>query len=325
MKRERSANKAGYTLVEMVVAFALASVLLTALLTVIAPAYRMYARTRARADAQMVASNVLDTIRTTAMNASELSADGNTVYVGRRNAFTVADGQLLYNGVAVYDKKYYNGGEIAMTAEQAGENVVRVTVEASAKEAASVTATATIAPIRRILTDATDAIADPALKKAQQVVGGNPGGSADDLFSDLYNGGGGGASGGFAQTNVFTILSKARLEALKAAADANGTDEERALFADLLNKTFYTAVYFAAGTNQPIAYLTDVASSAQNAGNAVYFVYWEGNWYLRNPNVLDKKAMSEFDGLSAARIVNYLNAGVGFILAERVKLPLPTV
>ena len=116
-----------------------------------------------------------------------------------------------------------------------------------------------------------------------------------------------------------------QLEALKAAADANGTDEEQALFADLLSKTFYTAVYFAADTNQPIAYLTDVAASAQNADNAVYFVYWEGNWYLRNPNMLDKKAMSEFDGLSAARIVNYLNAGVGFILAERVKLPLPTV
>lgn len=320
--RIHSSNSRGYTLIEAAVAFALAAILFAALIAVIAPAYRMFERTRAHADAQLIAGNVLDTIRTTAMNASELTADGGVVNVGRRNTFSVSSGRLVYNGKAVYDEKYYDGKTIAMTAEQAGENIVRVTIEVTGGEMLPASATAIIAPIRRVLDRRGNAQAESALNSGKQTVHANPTGSADALYNDMYIKEDGG-NAGFEPTSVFDILKKTKLEALLAEAERTGTAEEKAFFSELLTKTFYLAVYFAEHTRQPVAYLTDVASAEHNAHNNVYFVYQNGNWYMRNPNLLGPDTMDVFNDLSERQLANYLNAGTAYILAENVRLPLP--
>lgn len=318
----RKKHSQGFTLVETVVAFALAAILFAALFSVIAPAYRMYQRTRANADAQMLAGNILDTIRTTAMTAAELTGDGDTVHVGRRNTFTIANGRLQYNGVDVYDEKYYDGKTISIHAEQIGENIIRVAVEVTKSEMLTATATGVIAPIRRILGEEGDALAQSELERAQQVAKDNPGHSGGALFEDLYIGADG-ENTGFEAYDIHKIFTAARLRALREQAEALGTEADRAFFAQLEEKTFYLAVYFAETTGQPVAYLTDVEKADNNAGNPVYFVYYDGKWYMRNPNRLPADAMGNFDGRNHYNIINYLNEGQDFILAENVALPLP--
>ena len=311
----------GFTLVEVVVAFALSAILFTALLQVIAPAYRMYARTRANADAQMLAGNILDTIRTTAMTATDLTATEGGVSIGRRNAFTAADGRLLYNGVAVYDDKYYDGKSISLQAEQAGENIVRVTVEVTGNEMLSATATAVISPIRRILGEEGDALAQVELDRASHASGS----SGDALFNDMYIDDQGDNTG-FAAYDIHQIFSALQLEALKAQADAQGTEAEKAFLAQLMDddKDFYLAVYFPGATGQPIVYLTDVAASDTNEGNPAYFVYYDNKWYMANPNrIATGDALSHFDSRNHYNIINYLNEGSDFILVQNVAFPLP--
>lgn len=323
----------GFTLVETVVAFALSAVLFASLMTVIAPAYRMYQRTRAQADGQMIAGNLLDTVRTAAMSVQELNAEDNQVRVGRRNAFSVRNGALYFNDDAVYDDKYYNGKHLKMETEQLGDNIILVTMEVSGGGMPDSTrASAIISPITRIL--GTHELGDAAqlLSDARQVLRDHAGEnlSAGELFQAMYSGGEGGSE--FAVFSLRNIISDARLGQLKQLADdtAKGTKAERDMINELINirddaeRNFYLAVYYTKNTRLPITYVTDVQEAENDANNPVFFLYYDGNWYVRNPNYLpNADVLDVFDSMDNIALVNFLNAGDNFVLVSNWRIPMP--
>lgn len=146
----------GFTMVELAVSFAVAGVLFASLLTVLAPVYRTYQRTRAQADALLIAGNLIDSIRTTAVTASELTAETDMVKVGNRIAYSVENGMLVCSidgkpAKPVFDEKYYNGKRIALSATQEDENIIAVTVTVTGDNMPGASSTEIISPLRQVL------------------------------------------------------------------------------------------------------------------------------------------------------------------------------
>ncbi len=73
LRRLRRGNR-GYTLIELIVAMAVASVLFLSMAAILAPVYRTYQRTLERSDARLITENVLDALRNGTINASALTA-----------------------------------------------------------------------------------------------------------------------------------------------------------------------------------------------------------------------------------------------------------
>lgn len=157
MKRTRNAKK-GLTMIELVVAFALSAIFFTALLTVVAPIYRTYQSTSDFADAELIAGNVIDAIRTTANGANTLTAADGVVTVGTRLSYGVSPAGHLQYTVAdsgetqtrdVFDAKVYNGKTIELSARQLAENVVDVTVTVRTQHGGATTVSGVISTMHR--------------------------------------------------------------------------------------------------------------------------------------------------------------------------------
>jgi len=127
--------KKGYTLVETIVALSLSAMLFTSVISVIIPVYRVFARTRERADAQLLAGTILDSIRATCTNARVLAAseDGKVLVIDEKVALSLSDdGYLLYDDDIADDRKpnlvlasgVYNGKTIDFSCVQNEDSVV---------------------------------------------------------------------------------------------------------------------------------------------------------------------------------------------------------
>ena len=160
--RNRKQNRCkGYTLVELIVAMSVAAVLFVSMVSIMAPIYRVFGRTRERADAQLVAGTVLDCVRAACANARTLraSSDGSQLYVGSRAAFSLSpEGYLLYDGDTadgeapdlVMASGVYNGKTISFSCAQHGDAVV-LTICVLVKEDALAEVTTTIRSMRAVL------------------------------------------------------------------------------------------------------------------------------------------------------------------------------
>ena len=152
--------KKGFTMIELVVATAVSAILTLALIGVLVPVYRTYQRTLDRADAGLIAGNVIDSIRAGANGAVTVtasSADGSDAVDVSRGLYGAKDGQLYFydaareNPTPVFDAAYYNGKKIELTARQAGYNAVEVTVLVKGTDADLFTTTAVVSPLRNAL------------------------------------------------------------------------------------------------------------------------------------------------------------------------------
>lgn len=336
----RMTDTKGMTLVELVVAFALAALLFVSLIGVVAPVYRVYQRTRAQADALLMAGNVVDAIRTTANIAKEVTADGNRVKVGNRLTYYTQGGKLVYDvhtgsnpksAVPVFDERYYDGKSIALVATQEGANIVALTVSVTAGNMPPASTTAIISPIRRILLDSVNSAAEGATTRAREIIAANPTASPDDLFDALYPAPAPGEPDAFPTFDIHTILTANRLNTLRVAAENDGTAVQRAFLATLTDgRAFYLATYMTAnsaanGGTQPVAYITDMTlaqvRAAGQANATVYFAYFDGTWYIRNPETTGAAPLTEFDGKSDGELRAYFASGTGFIPADTYRIP----
>lgn len=158
MRRGGRKNSGGYTLIELVVALSVSAVLFASMIAVMAPVYRIYARTRERSDAQLVAGTVLDSIRATCSNARSLTADGDRLLVGETAVFSQAGGYLLLDGDTtdelppdmVLATGVYNGKTVSLGFSQDGD-AVRVSVTVSGADGAVCTLESTIRSMRDVL------------------------------------------------------------------------------------------------------------------------------------------------------------------------------
>lgn len=152
-------SKKGYTLVEVAVALAVAAVMFASMAAIIAPVYKVYARTRTRSDAQLVAGTVLDSIRATCSNARSLTALPEGLQVGEQAVFTVsADGYLLLDSDTtdalgpdkVLGKGVYNGKTIGLATAQDGD-AVSVTVRVYGDGTTLCEVTSTVRSMRAVI------------------------------------------------------------------------------------------------------------------------------------------------------------------------------
>ena len=161
IKRTRPKHGKGYTLVELIVAMSVAAVLFVSMVSIMAPIYRVFGRTRERADAQLVAGVVLDSVRAACANAQSLTAsgDGSKLYVDGGAAFSLSpDGYLLFDGDTadgeepdlVLASGVYNGKTLSFSCAQKGDAVM-VTICVFAKEDALAEVTTTIRSMRSVL------------------------------------------------------------------------------------------------------------------------------------------------------------------------------
>ncbi len=160
MKKQRLINP-GYTLIEMVVALAVAAVLFASMIAVIAPVYRIYARTRERSDAQLVAGSVLDSIRATCSNARTITAEDGRLTLNGSMVFFVQDGYLYFDedteeapeADTVLATGVYNGKTItAFSCTQIEANrLVNLSITVSGGDGASCTLSATIGSMREVI------------------------------------------------------------------------------------------------------------------------------------------------------------------------------
>lgn len=331
----------GFTMVELAVATGLAALLFVSLFGVVAPVYRIYQRTRAQADALLIAGNVIDSIRTTANIAKEVTGGGNAVNVGNRITYKAENGRLVYyihdgkpehaNAVAVFDEGYYNGKSIMLDAEQTGANIVSVTVTVSAENMPPASTTAVISPLRRILLDSTNSAVEGAIERAQEIIAANPGATPDDLFGALYPATTPEGPSRFPSFDVHTILTANRLNTLRIAAENGGTAAQQAFFSALTDgRAFYLATYMtnndaSNGGVQAIAFVTDMSLDAVRAAGgqafaSVYFVYFEGTWYMRDPDVTASDCLPRLDGKSEAQLRAYFAAATDFVPADTYRI-----
>lgn len=149
-------HKQGLTMIELIVAFAISAVFFAALVGVIAPVYRTYQRTSDTSDAQMIASNVIDAIRTTASNAETLTTNGAAINVGPQIKYFAQDGRLKFSvedgeSKDVFDEKFYGGSTIELAAIQLDEGIISVEVTVRTREGGDPTVTGVISTTRRFL------------------------------------------------------------------------------------------------------------------------------------------------------------------------------
>jgi len=162
-KKAWKKTRRGYTLVETIVALSLSAMLFTSIISVIIPAYRIFARTRERADAQLLAGTILDSIRAACTNARILvaSEDGKVLFIDETAAFSLsADGYLLYDAEIADDRKpslvmasgVYNGKMIDFSCIQSDDAVI-ITIRVISNSETLADITSTIQSIYSVITN----------------------------------------------------------------------------------------------------------------------------------------------------------------------------
>lgn len=285
-------NNKGYTLIELVVATLVAMVLILSMVTIIAPIYKTYQRTLSRADAQLIAENLLDSIRANASTATSLTAeqDGtkDTLSIGSAVYAVSDDGYLMLGNVAVFPKSYYAGKHLSMTCKQEAANQVAVTLSVSDSQMQLTEVTAVISSMRAVLgTSYSLSTPEGALQALKDAIRNYTGSGAltnEALFREIYDGL---YDGAFPEYSPWSAVSKDRIQELYDIEMAAATKNWAAInyYRALLNNTFYLAVYATGGTGeasmQPIVYLTDSGENRFDTSvhGTSYMVYWNGQWY----------------------------------------------
>ncbi|MEG1523936.1 MAG: prepilin-type N-terminal cleavage/methylation domain-containing protein [Clostridia bacterium] len=288
-------QKKGFTMVELIVSLALAAILGMCVVSIVAPIYRIYHRTVVRADAQMVAGNVLDSIRQGVMNAGKVEAtkDGAGVDVGR-GVYKADAGYLVFEGSPVFDAKYYNGSKIQLKATRLGSDLVQVDVTVSGSEGARCTVGGIVSPLRTLFLDVDyttpEGMYDAAYELYKKYIAGTSKQPNEYLFDLLYD-----AIqqlyGEFPQYSIYHIpeVTPQALQAfLKSCENKPGYYQIRNKINILLKDELKLATYYQSGqgkvetTFYPIVYLTD-SSKAQiekNKHGTTWMIYLDGKWYV---------------------------------------------
>lgn len=309
MEKKAKKAKKGFTMIELVVATAVAAVLTLALVSVIAPVYRTYQRTLARADAGVIAGNVMDSIRSGAGTASIVAAssvgDSDAVDISR-GLYAVQDGQLYFfdptqtaaKATPVFDAAYYNGKTIELKTKQVGYNSVQVQVTVSGNGLDLFTDTCVVSPLRNVLDAESRFTAAGMYETAKAVIHSSSGETPQEMtasiLGDVYG-------GSFPVYPVSSIIAENKLQALLAAATDTGMQDYYKALLDP-NKTFYVATYVTE-ESYPIIYLTDweTGYSVENPSVKAYMVYYNGVWYVHFP-VGSTVAPTHFDKMDAAEL-----------------------
>lgn len=124
------AGKKGMTLIEVIIGLAICGIFVGVAIAAISPITDTYRTTENKSEAQMVAKNLMETIRGKTNTCTELVADNSGTqsiikYDGKEIRVN-SDGYLLINNNLAYDAAYYNNKTIYLAATQISKNKINV-------------------------------------------------------------------------------------------------------------------------------------------------------------------------------------------------------
>ena len=295
--------KKGFTLVEMVVALAISAILFTAMFAILSPLYGIYQRVTARADAQLIAGNVLDVLRRNAAKAQTVLAlpdedsGMDQIEIGADTYFLLND-QLVYASkraenpdakIPVFADSYYNGKKITLDVSQLEENMAEVYVGVYNDDLVLAEATTVLSPLANIVAEyESDTAAGQyalALAEIQSYTGGGGAGGIEIAIKQK-NG------DRWPEFDVKTLIAYERLTALALKAANAGHTALAAYYTTLAspNTTFYLATYVVTAAGDkfvPIVYLTTNGDASYDDPGQAYLVYFHGVWYARTAENAD--------------------------------------
>lgn len=279
----------GYTLIELVVAMAVAAVLFLSMAAILAPVYRTYQRTLERSDARLIAENVLDALRNGTIAASALTAkqgaSGSEIDAGG-DTYAVSGGLLTYRGDAVFAPAYYAGKTISLTASQLFENTVLATVTVAKGGETLASASAVLSPLKNVLVEYDTSSAAGLYLAASGVLSGGGAPSANAAFN-LVKGNVYAENGGaFPVFDLSALVPNADLTALAAAAAARYPggygSRQAAYYIALRDSALYLGVHIAAladGSLFALPFVTTVSAVTNSADMPAYLIYYKGLFY----------------------------------------------
>ena len=284
-------KNAGLTMVELIVATLIAVILTVSVAAIASPIYRTYQRTLDHADGQLIAGNVLDTLRSGARTASTVkatsAADGSAALDIGKGVYSVQGGKLYFDATPIYADGYYNGKSVRLTCVQQGNNAVNVTVSVTGHSGELAEVSAVIMPMRSILDN------DKATPQGMSDLAGDLANSFNDptvsrpdyaLFDDLFINHYGSQWPAYDVGQIFTVEKLTALRDQYAAASAEYLFYDGLLRGAEATKPFWLATYFTVSAHLPVVYLTDTTSqtfvsSGLRSGN-VYAIFYNGLWYI---------------------------------------------
>lgn len=281
MKRRRSG---GFTLIETIVAMLLLSIFLAAATAAVAPVLATFRRVNQVADAQLVAGNIMDTLRGEAATARELLAfdrEGHSALDTGNGVFYVSDGQLMLDDLPYYAQDYYGGKTLGMTFAQLGRDCVAVTLWVMSDGQEICSLDGVLGTLRGVLGRSysiyePEGMLQTALEAAAAANGTRPNEAAfSALYNDLYQ-------GAFPAYDIENILSAERIQTLyQAALAADGPYANTTrYYQDLLSQTYSLAVHIVPGSRQAIVYITsNPALYASQSHSSAAMIYHNYTWY----------------------------------------------
>lgn len=280
-------RKGGFTLVEAIVALAVAAIFSLCASMLVGPILKIYRQVAARSDGQMIAGNVMDAIRKETAYAQSLTVtDEVTLDLGDGKITLSPEGYLETDGELAFAEGYYNGKKLQMTCAQAEKDQADVTLSVYTQDRELCRVSARVSPLRNVLTR-TYSIYEPegmrqiTLETAKNHTGWN---ANNDIFADVYQNIYGGAVPEYSMDN---ILSKERRQALlDAATEQYGPYSPKLKrYKELLNDTYYLAVGVTKTTLVPIVYVTNSPGTLNNQPHAsMTMVYFDYAWYFPAEN-----------------------------------------
>ena len=253
------------------------------MITVIAPVYNINRTTLETADSELIAGNIIDTVKKRADSAPTLkvSSDSASIDAGG-SVITVTDGYLTYDGAREFAAEYYNGKTIGMTAKQLSDTSAEVTITVSNKERQLCSRTTVISSLAGILGKSSSAaIPSDMIEKLNKAIAEKKSAAwnaADIAFKylrdDLY--------GGTLPTfDRAAIIADDQIKARLSKDNPGATSDEAKFLNYLLGADKITLSGFVTKkTFQPIVYLTNNPSKLDTQSHSsVVFLYHDGAWY----------------------------------------------
>lgn len=318
------ADKKGFTLLETIVALAVAGIFMLCAAMIIVPILQVYSRVSAVSDAQLIAGNVLDVIRKEAAYAPSLASgmagEKPVLDLGDGRTITLSDeGYLTVGEQAYFAPSYYRDKTLALTCEQAGKNQVNLVLSVYQDGRQLCTVEGTIATLRNVLTRSysiyePEGMRQIALEVAAKQSGRTPN---DDAYWELYREVYGGAMPEYALDN---ILSRERRQAMyeQALAAYGPYSPTTRRYKELLDNTYYLAVGITKQTLIPIVYVTNnVKQLESQTHTSVSMIYYDGVWYF--PVKGNGYYLPQFNGRSDDEITAALADQTQWIPASQLR------
>lgn len=302
-------NKRGFTLIELIVAMAVAAVFIICVIALISPSTKIFNRVEDSADAKLLTESLLEEIRSDAnlsgaLNAGEKDENGNgTVQADDITISVNNEGYLIKtkNGETqlLFDPKFYKNKTVTMETAQSGENCVDMTLNVFSGDRQIYTLKSQLKPVLDVASmydkntpEGMLALArgEIALNATYKQYGYDLDWQRNDGITRMLQWDGKYYNGHFPEYDISNILSRDKLEAgTKDSALKKGCNI-------WLNETTYLCCFITKKTLVPIVYLTS-ESLYQRFDNlthtAALAIYWEKTWYVR-PN-LQSSSMTPFN------------------------------